>query len=552
MVNERVSADDGEAAIPPAAWAVAVAAAVLPFLADLPIDYDRLAPVALLPALWLGRKFRAADQGNAQARKIDRALLTVAAVVALLSTLLGPHPVPSLVSLASWVWILAGAFLTRRLAVNPRALRVILAGITLGATLGCLVVWAQWVEGTPINAFPHYGHGRLFGLHMMVGTMTALAWVVLTPAQSVARMLGYVVAVINCGGMLWSGGRAPLVGAAAGLVLWYWRSEPAERHILVRGVPLVLLGGTLLSCLRWSPEPYLGWWGALARTSAATSVDALSSTRLSFWQVTWHEILQAPWIGHGADSYRFIVPKQDGNQPHNWVLQFLLDLGVLGAGSLGLLLLRQAHRGLVGNRADGDAEVSVARRAIAGGLVACLAAGLLDGVFYHAVLLLPAALLAAMAGATRGESTGNPGWIRRSGRLRLAISAALLGLHSYVVASMALPPAPAGPDAPAARLLRMYPSTTFGLEGWLNTWRATKPNAVLEWSQWAQRHSDNPAQFHVYAAVLYADQRDFASATREVEAAMLKAHWNSLPKLRILLAATRAAEAQAQARPPKR
>jgi len=42
MVNQSVSADDGEAAIPPAVWAVAVAAAVLPFLADLPIDYETL------------------------------------------------------------------------------------------------------------------------------------------------------------------------------------------------------------------------------------------------------------------------------------------------------------------------------------------------------------------------------------------------------------------------------------------------------------------------------------------------------------------------------
>lgn len=551
MVNERASVDSGEAALPPAAWAVAVVAAVLPFLANLPIDFDRLAPVAVLPALWLGRKYRPADPGNAPARKIDRALFTAAVGVAILSAILGPHPAPSIVGTASWAWILAGAFLARRLAANTRALRVLLAGITFGATLGCLAVWAQWVEGTPINAFPHYGHGRLFGLHMMVGTMTALAWVVLTPAQSIERMLGYVVAVINCGGMLWSGGRAPLIGVAAGLALWFWRSGPAERRFLVRGVPMVLLGGALLSCLRWSPEPYLGWWGALARTSAATSVDALSSTRLSFWQVTWHEILQEPWIGHGADSYRFIIPKQDGNQPHNWILQFLLDLGVLGAGPLSLLLLRQAHRGLVGNRADCDAGASAARRAIAGGLVACLAAGLLDGVFYHAVLLLPAALLAGMAGSTHGESTGHPGRTLRPGWLCLVASGALLGLHSYLVACLAFPPAPTGPDAPAARLLRIYPSTTFGLEGWLNTWRATQPDAVLEWSLWAQRHSDNPAQFHVYAAVLYANRQDFTSATREVEAAMLKAHWTSLAKLKSLLAATRAAQAQAEASPPK-
>jgi hypothetical protein len=268
--------------------------------------------------------------------------------------------------------------------------------------------------------------------------------------------------------------------------------------------------------------------------------------------VAWHEILQAPWIGHGADSYRFIVPKQDGNQPHNWILQFLLDLGVLGAVPLGWLLVRQAGRGLVGNRSNCDAEDCVARRALSGALVTCLAAGLLDGVFYHAVLLLPAALLVGMAGGARTESTSPPRRTLWPVWVGLAASGVLLGLHSYLIVCLSLPPAPAGPDAPAARLLRIYPSTTFALEGWLNTWRSTRPEVALEWSQWAERHSDNPSQFHVYSAVLYANRRDFDSATREVEAAIRKAHRNSVPKLETLLAATRAAQAQAQTSPPER
>ena len=154
MVNQSVSADDGEAAIPPAVWAVAVAAAVLPFLADLPIDYDRLAPVAVLPALWLGRKYRPADQGNPQARKIDRVLITAAAGVAILSAILGPHPVPSLVGSASWAWILAGALLARRLAANTRAVRLILAGITMGATLGCLAMLESARSHAPVAIAP--------------------------------------------------------------------------------------------------------------------------------------------------------------------------------------------------------------------------------------------------------------------------------------------------------------------------------------------------------------------------------------------------------------
>ena len=108
--------------------------------------------------------------------------------------------------MASWVWVVDTALLARQLAASARAIRLVLAGIAVGAAVGCLSVWMQWVEGTAMTAVPHYQHIRLFGLHMMAGTVAGLAWISVTAPRSHGRMLAYAAGTISCGGMLWSAG----------------------------------------------------------------------------------------------------------------------------------------------------------------------------------------------------------------------------------------------------------------------------------------------------------------------------------------------------------
>jgi len=543
---------------------IAFAFAVLPFLGTLAIDRDRLAPLALLPALWLGCSPWRRDRTPSASEGVDRLLLLVAAAVSLIASLLSKHWAPALVSLASWTWIVAGALLVRQLARNTRSIRCILVGITAGATLGCLAVWTQWTDHTPISAFPFYSHGRLFGLHMMIGTMTGLILLVESHGRRIYRVITALVVVINCGAMLWAGGRAPIVGVAVALALWLWRSSSGERRILLRSVLIVVAGGVIISLLEWSPQPYLGWWSAIERSTAAKTVSELSSTRLDFWHATWSEFLKAPWIGHGADSYRFITPKLDGDQPHNWILQFLLDFGLIGGVALAILLVRQAFRGIVVpprprnpelTTQNPDPRSSVAefgpaspvndsdpagiRRGIAAAFVACLVAGLLDGIFYHAVLLLPAALLGGIAGSPQhsgAASSREPASDRDLKPLLhstltllwpfcLGLATLILAVHSFLYLHLTRLPVPAGPDAPAAKLLRSFPSTTIGLERWLDEWKPVYENATLEWTFWAQHHDDNPAQFHVYAAIMYANRDDFVAADREMERAISTVHW---------------------------
>ena len=119
-----------------AGWALAAAATLLPFLSELPVDFDRLAPLAVLPAVWLGRNIGGTAAGNSRVDKTDRWLLFLAIGVALASAALSAHPIPAFVHSASLAWILAGAFLARRLSQDLFAMRLVLGGITLGATLG--------------------------------------------------------------------------------------------------------------------------------------------------------------------------------------------------------------------------------------------------------------------------------------------------------------------------------------------------------------------------------------------------------------------------------
>ncbi|MEO7702063.1 MAG: O-antigen ligase family protein [Opitutus sp.] len=541
--DKILSADDHLVA---AARCAAVAITVLPFLLLLSIDYDRVAVLALIPAILLGRNRAGRTSPADRAAMIDRALLVTGCGFALISCLTGPHRAASLTTLSSLVWIVATALLARRCAAAPRALRLLLLGLCGGAALGCLGVWWAWHGRSSSGVFPFYGHWRIFGLHMMVGAMCGLGLLLETKRSRAEQMLTGLATAVTAGGLLWSGGRAPLAGAFAGLTLWFWRLPSVKRGRFVL-VTLSLLGvGLGLSVLQWSPESYLGWWTAVDRTVAATSVNELTSTRADFWRASWIHFQQHPWLGYGADAYRYLTPKMDGDQPHNWLLQLLLDFGVVGGIAAAALLVRQGLRGIA-NARDGS-DTSALRLAATAAFAACLATGLLDGVFYHAVVLIPAAILGGIAGAPRrrGSSlvpshSSAPGHSFTACKSALVAAAVVcLGLHSYLVYHLRFAVVPL-PNSTPAQVLRQFPSTTTGIDRWLEAWKKRDDSLALAWALWAQKHAAGPAPLYLFAAVIYADHDDFAAADQQMAAALQSAHWTSRPALEHMRASIQAA-----------
>ncbi|MEO6876249.1 MAG: O-antigen ligase family protein, partial [Opitutaceae bacterium] len=371
-------------------------------------------------------------------------------------------------------------------------------------------------------------HYRLLGLHTLPGAIAALALLVNKDIYRVGRIFWLVTGIVTWGGMLWSGGRTPVIALGVAVVGWAVLSPVLVRRELLRFSGLLLIAGLALSAAFWTPNPELGWWHAIGRTATAAStgsVSQLSSTRTDFWLAVVQRAKDALWFGHGPDAYRFLTPKLDGQQPHNFILQFWLDLGVVGAVPL-LVLLGGAL--VFGWRQTLQTKSPMAQAWLAV-LTASLVAGLLDGVFYHLLAFLPAMLAVGVAIVFISRPVP-PALSSQTPKLIVGFASLVSLVHLCVFYLVAVAPPPA-PTSWQARTVRIFPSTTFGLWRWLDDWQQTHPADVLEWTRWAQTHSPNPVFFHVYAADLLKAQGHRAEAKTELEAALAEAHWSVRPSI---------------------
>lgn len=525
---------------PSASFWLAAALVTMPFLQWLPVDFDRTGVLCLLlPFLWAERNL----PGPALVRVAQRSRWlgwSMAGFFAatFVSLFTAGQFAPACVTAACWVLLaaaalIAGELIVREPATGPR----LLGAVALGVTAGTMIVWILWWLGGR-GMVPLYAHHRIFGLHMIGGSVAAVGLIVHFWKQPARRNAWFVVGIVNWAGLLWSGGRGPVLALLLALVAWWVTGDSALRRRLTLAGAGLLAGGLLLSLAMWTPRPELGWWNALRRTTAANggpalSVSAITSARSDFWRESFDRFELRPWFGHGADAYRYLTPKLDGQQPHNFILQLLLDVGATGTLAalifIGALIWLGARRAF-GERGGGATAPWLALA------VASLIAGMLDGVFYHLVALLPATLalgVLATADAAEPAHSGQRRWKLVVGAA-VIVAASVLALHTWIFHSLAAGPAPA-PTAWRARMVRTFPSTTFGLWRWLDAWQAAEPDAALEWSRWAQAHSANPPALHIYTARLLLARGDRDGAVAELRAALAGAHRLNQPAIAEML-----------------
>ncbi len=543
---DDAAADEQEfrAATRATAW-LAVGLVVAPFAQTLEWDFDRAAPLALLALpLWSGRRALDRAMGRVWAGpRAARGLLAMAAASAALATLFSPQPAAALVALASWTLLGLGALLAGQLVrENPPHGRTLLGALALSAALGTACHWLRWKMGAaPEGAF--YPHHRLMGLHLLSGAVAAT--MLLARSAGRARAAWLAAGALAWGGLLWTGGRAPLLGALAGLALAAVLAREARRTLLPAAALHLALGLALAAALD-AHKPHLGWRRLWQQTAAASTPQELTSNRSDFWRAAWERAAETPLLGRGPDAYRFLEPKLEGAQPHNALLQWLLDLGAAGAVAVAALaawsLARAAGSARRRQTAEPAPHDAAAWLALAGGT---LLAGQLDGFFYHQIALLPAAIAFGICALDDGPAlehapTVAPG---RAAWRGLAVAVAgVLALHGWLFHHVAVAPPPAPTDR-VVRVWRAFPSCTLGLERWLEAWRERDPAAALALSRFAQAHSAQGDFFHVQTAGLLWRQGDRAGARRELEAALAIAPWQMRPVIEGLRAQLAAGDA---------
>jgi O-antigen ligase len=149
------------------------------------------------------------------------------------------------------------------------------------------------------------------------------------------------------------------------------------------------------------PDPAWGMGSIFNRTMQAGDLARYSSGRVEIWTQTAAALLERPWFGHGQGQFRYQVPAALGvyNHPHNSVLQFAYDWGLLGAGALAAAFVPLA-RSLLREKGPGLRDALPAVGAFSGlGLMS-----LVDGSLYYAYPVMVFMICIAVI-ATRPRDT---------------------------------------------------------------------------------------------------------------------------------------------------
>jgi O-antigen ligase len=204
--------------------------------------------------------------------------------------------------------------------------------------------------------------------------------------------------MISLGLSFWSGTRAAVVSVATALSIAAALNTVIRTRKALTTITIAAFGGAALSLVSVPPDPS---YGIFRMTSALGTgdINQISSRRWEIWKLAWLQIAERPLLGHGAaavDAPGF-TPTGKVVQPHNSVLQMLLQWGAIGAvcffsliGALWLRMSRALAR---------DPEAHLGMFLIATGL---LVQSLFEGMlFFPYPVMMTVFALAASAAITR-------------------------------------------------------------------------------------------------------------------------------------------------------
>lgn len=203
---------------------------------------------------------------------------------------------------------------------------------------------------------------------------------------------------------IWSGTRAAVLALAVScaiMVLSMWRL-PTLRMI---GRLSILSGAAALLAFILLPYGHpafllFEYWDKNIAQNVLANADQISSGRMSLWHGTYMKWLQAPWFGWGSGSTFWEVHELGWThtQPHNFILQFLISWGIVGAAGALWLLARTtvaAHRRVLANPSMWP---------LLAGLYALLVMAMLEGMLhYPRFIMLIMALYALIFRLTERE-----------------------------------------------------------------------------------------------------------------------------------------------------
>lgn len=203
-------------------------------------------------------------------------------------------------------------------------------------------VWQENRTGVWQFAIPGYISVRLFGAVCGAVSAFTLARLLTDIENGKVKWFHYGAFTFILTLTLWTGTRAAVMGVGGALLInWlYFSLKPGSPAIMKLG--LCALVAYALATALLPPDPVF----RLFHSGDYASVETASAGRLEYWRLTWQTFLTAPVFGIGFGATFWTMPPNvwPHVQPHNVVLQYLVNWGLVGAIPAFYLLGRAVWR----------------------------------------------------------------------------------------------------------------------------------------------------------------------------------------------------------------
>ncbi|MGR5245701.1 O-antigen ligase family protein [Vibrio sp. PNB23_22_6] len=226
---------------------------------------------------------------------------------------------------------------------------------------------------------------RYLGYIAMLGCLYCAIKMLQCRIMSKKHLWISIVFSINFSLLIWLGGRGAIVAFIfsflVSLIVINQNSLDKYKHLtaILALIALSYLISIPLSVFPWNgPNRFM----FLSQVHDA-SINQVSSGRIALWLESISLIIQKPLFGYGPEAHVFET-KIGFLQPHNFLLQSLLEFGLLGTAPILLMLYYITKSAIINALIDSTANNLYA----CGLIIAIISHSFYDGTLYHAPPLL--------------------------------------------------------------------------------------------------------------------------------------------------------------------
>jgi O-antigen ligase len=376
--------------------------------------------IALLMAAWLAHAVRRREL-HVRSGPVVFALLGMTAL-ALVSVGYALDPSLALKESLKWLELLLALLIVADLTRTPGTARIVIGALFAAGGAEAAFGVVQFATGGGPGAFALDGALRAFGHfdqpNPFAGYLATILPLAVCMALCRTNPVGYrwfaaVAAGLLAAAIALSQSRGAWLGCGVAaiclLLAWNRRTRGLLVPLGLGGVLLLamalagLLPASILDRLSQITE-YFGVFDV--RTVEVSSENWAIVERMAHWQAGWDMFLAHPWLGVGAGNYEAAYPeyfigmwREALGHAHNYYLNMLAELGVVGAAVLLVLLglvFRQFGGALVASdrlAPQPDLFWRAVLAGVFGGLVVFCVHNLFDSLFVHSVNIQVGVLL---------------------------------------------------------------------------------------------------------------------------------------------------------------